>query len=192
MAQMGSSEAERVSQICQRIVPSWTTPLLFWTKLCDGMQVSGRKKNWHRSIGRVSLHVATALGIREAPCDSCPEDHSSQSSLPVLHCPRSLKLRRPLRSGSAQSGWMSSASTIARCRSTSAEPSRGPAPVRMFRWGNEAVANPWTDSVPGEATNLGTLYLVDPLGMPDRPDIDIARCASVLANASRRAIRQTY
>lgn len=64
----------------------------------------------------------------------------------------------------------------------------------MFRWGDEALANPpreWTDSVRGEATNLGVLDLVDPHGMPDRIDIDIARSASVLANAGRRAIRQT-
>ena len=49
---------------------------------------------------------------------------------------------------------------------------------------------------PGEGASFGNAGIianctVDPLGMPDRPSISIACCASVLANAGRRAIRQT-
>ena len=59
---------------------------------------------------------------------------------------RSQTLRRqtslrcsPERSGSARSGWTNSGSTIARCRSTSGEASRGPVPAPRFRRGNEGA-----------------------------------------------------
>jgi len=114
----------------------------------DGTEDSGGKENRGIVLSRTLFALRHSFrDLRGHPCDHNPEDHSLHSSQFFWCCrqvlrttsnhpnpprPRPLCLRRlPGRSDSAQSGWTSSGSTIARFRSTSAGPRCGPAIALM-------------------------------------------------------------